>query len=411
MPIPFLLMGWRFSRFLMSLKAKLLLLIAVVLAGFLPMRVSAGEIKDFPAPFISGEDPYGRNTGIYLPSNTTDQELQAALLLRGELGEETWKEDMLVLGTLDTLQEARDNRILIAALSDLPEEAREKLPPESADLKNQGLCYEYEDEKGTVLVVTADEASLLPQTAAFFLNKEGYSNVEGELALVDKAPETAEETSEATESATEEQPVISPDLSLWPYPFRKDGEFLPLTIVFPDDISDTELNLLGRILAMKDGGISSETDISVIRCEDADAESTRNQIIIGTGDNNDYLTALMGEEATGDNGCLRLLLRGEKETPTLLLYGKDEESLSWVLRFLRTKENVNLMEGDGILVDQDLGFTVIRHTETEEEPKEEETEGSRLTLMICIAAGILTAAGLVLLIVYSIRDRKNERKV
>lgn len=400
----------------MSHKAAVFLLAAVLFAAVLPCRIRAGELNRFPEPFVSKEDPYGRNSGIYLPASTTDQELKAALLLRGELGEETWKEDMLLLGTFDALEEGRDNRILVAGVSDLPEEAKNRMPGEYTLLHDQGLCYSYEDEKGKVLVVTADKASYLPRTAASFLEEGVLSASEDSYAVFDmSAPGTKAE--EASSSNAWDYPEAGLDFSLWPYPFSKGGKLLPLSIVFPDNISDTELNLLGRILAMKEGKITPYTDIRVIRWEDAGEDTGRNQIVIGTGSDNGYLKELLdsgGEGTDAENtACIRLLEKeGEDSSAVLLLYGENEETLSYLLRFLRVEENVNRLEGNNVLVDQDLSYTASR-LEAPEGTAVEETDVPRHQplLLVCIAAGALVVAGLVLLVVFSIRDRKNEGKI
>ena len=394
----------------MSHKAAAFLLAAVLFAAALPCGVCAEEQNRFPEPFVSKEDPYGRNTGIYLPASTTDQELKAALLLRMELGDETWKEDMLLLGTFDALPEGRENRILVASLPDLPEEARQKMPTEFTLLHEQGLCYTYEDEKGTVMVLTADQASSLPLCASSLLEEELLSNTENSYVVIDMNKEQEQEETVSTEA--EEYPEAELDLSLWPYPFSRGGKLLPLSIVFPDNISDTELNLLGRVLAMKVGRLSPDTDITVIRWEDAEKDTGRNQIVIGQGEDNGYLKRLLGSQGDTDIGCIRLMKKEEEDQAVLLLYGKDEETLSHVLRFLREEENTDRLEGNCLMVDDQLQYTAVRLESSNEEAGEgSSASDGRVMLVVIIAAGALTATGLVLLVLFSIRDKKNEKKV
>ena len=148
-------------------------------------------------------------------------------------------------------------------------------------------------------------------------------------------------------------------------------------------------------------------------------------MIIGTENDSEFLTSLLSEEEIrSDRGMIRLTeLAQESEDVTtnvsaLLLYGKDEETLSYVLRYLRNEENVSRMTGNTLFVDSELNAESLHaeeETETETESEAEEAadpilqpQGNRgLPLGICLVAIGAVAFGCVLLVINSIRDRRN----
>lgn len=378
----------------------MLFAVTVLVLG-IPGIVSAEETQSFPYPFVSDEDPTGQETGIYLPQDTTESELSAALLIRAELGTKTWQEDEIVLGTFAALpKESRKNRILIAAFNELPKEAQKRFPEEEKPISDRPVIYQYEDN-GTVLVLTSKSKEHLVSAASSLIRTE---------------ESTAEETY---------VPKAELDLSLWPYPFRIGNSFQPMAIVFSDEILDTELNLLGRVLAMKAEEIPTEIDLKIVRSSQIDTCFGRNLVIIGTENDSEFLTSLLSEEEIrSDRGMIRLTeLAQESEDVTtnvsaLLLYGKDEETLSYVLRYLRNEENVSRMTGNTLFVDSELNAESLHaeeETETETESEAEEAadpmlqpQGNRgLPLGICLVAIGAVAFGCVLLVINSIRDRRN----
>ena len=78
-----------------------------------------------------------------------------------------------------------------------------------------------------------------------------------------------------------------------PAPFELSNRFNELTVVIPDDISSTELDTLGTVIALYGVDISAYGSINVVRAGNFDGSTTdRNIIVLGTYQDNSLLRTL-----------------------------------------------------------------------------------------------------------------------
>ena len=132
------------------------------------------HLNFYPYPMMSTVDEFGKKCEIYVPVNASDEELKAALLLRADLGNETTDEDDIALKTIDTLHSG-GNRVIIAARDHLPKEVLNQMPENSYDLNKGALVYEYGDDTGNVLVLTAGKDQDLYEACALLMDDDRIS--------------------------------------------------------------------------------------------------------------------------------------------------------------------------------------------------------------------------------------------
>lgn len=156
---------------------------SLIEAGY-DLKDTEDLLRYYPFPFVSSIDENGEDCGIYVPDDADNSELEAALLLRANLGNETAERDDVSFGTFSGLSDSgKKNRIYVAASDRLPDEVRAKAPD---DLTSSGgaAVFEYDEDGGTVLVVTAENSSDLYEASAMLMDESRVIQESGRSAFV-----------------------------------------------------------------------------------------------------------------------------------------------------------------------------------------------------------------------------------
>lgn len=146
------------------------------------------SIQYFPFPLLSSDDASGKDCGIYIPDDASSDELTAAMMLRARLGEETEEEDDITLAKLSKMS-GRNQRVIVAEEKNLPEEVKKRIPDtagdgSSFDLSKGALVFEYSDDSGTVLVVTAENGKDLSEGASMLMDDDRLKQEKNASAFV-----------------------------------------------------------------------------------------------------------------------------------------------------------------------------------------------------------------------------------
>lgn len=130
------------------------------------------KISYYPYPFMSTMDEFGQSLTVYVPQDATEEELRAAFLLRADLGDETEDEDHISFKILPAFTPEDGNAVIIARQDRLPKEAREHLPDTGKDINSGALVYEYGEDGGWTLVITAGKDQDLVEGACMLLDED-----------------------------------------------------------------------------------------------------------------------------------------------------------------------------------------------------------------------------------------------
>ena len=382
---------------------KKLLRTVLTLLLLLPASPVRGEAV-WPEPFVSADHLKGQSCGVYLPSDPEGEELAAALLLRADLGAHTYQEDTVVLGTFDRMEEEhRADRVVVGTYPHLPEEIRKMLPASPAD---GPTFFSYQDDEGEIQVVTG---------------KDGEAVREG-----------AEELIQRDTSFTPTLPEVQTsgyDLSLWPFPLRLGNTWNNLLIVLPDEVSNIELNLLGRVLAMKEEGSVPTQGLAVCRASTFNTMAWEgNLLVIGSFSDNTVIGGLQESlilPYTKDGSSFADtagVLEGFEDTKVAaiqlvplsegvngvacVISGTGDETLLPLLSFLRKEENCSFLSGNLFVVDEGQRYRAAQAVyEVGAEEKEQDWQAAVVT-GVCLAAIVLVCGTAGYLGVLSRREKK-----
>lgn len=189
---------------------------------------TANLLQYYPFPFVSSIDEQGDDCGIYVPEDADDDEMKAGLLIRAGLGDETSGSDDVKFGSLnDISSDSRTNKVIIAAKTKLPADARDSLP---SDAKTDAGAYvfEYSEDGGTTLVITADNSEDLFEGAAMLMDDSRLIQEKGLPAFVasgaaDKVIESST-LSDLTVKETSIKDITSQNGLEFIGPFRQEQE-------------------------------------------------------------------------------------------------------------------------------------------------------------------------------------------
>lgn len=230
------------------------------------------------------------------------------------------------------------------------------------------------------------------------------------------------------------------DLSLRPYPFQVLGLFNNLAVVVPDEMSDTEYSLFGRLAALMGTNISPYGTMKVWFASHYPLEKENsNMIVLGTWKDNVVIQMLNEQlsfrfDETGShfqsNDQLLLSPRYAEEISILqiirhphqdgrailVVSGSDDNALSLVDRFSAVQANTWEFGGDTYIIDPDLETKSFRFLEAL--PEKELTLGERLKqnrdavlfTLISTSAMLLLFVGAVVILVRYRRNVNEERK-
>ena len=230
------------------------------------------------------------------------------------------------------------------------------------------------------------------------------------------------------------------DLGLRPYPFQVLGLFNNLAVVVPEEMSDTEYTLFGRLAALMGTNVSPYGTMSVWRAGNYPLETENaNMIVLGTWhDNsvirslNDQLSFKFEDEGArfGSNDQLLLSPRYAAEISLLqiirhpyqdgrailVVSGADDNALSLVDRFSAVQSNTWSFGGDTFIIDSDLETKSFRFLEvlpaqrlTLQERLAQHQDAVLFTLISTSAMLILFVGALLILLRYR-RNVNEERK-
>lgn len=113
------------------------------------------QLSYYPYPLISSIDPTGSELTIFVPENASAEELRTAFLMRADLGNETVTEDRIALKTLDHYEHSEGNALIIAAMNNLPQEAKEQYDALGESFGSGAVVFEYRKNDSCVIVITA----------------------------------------------------------------------------------------------------------------------------------------------------------------------------------------------------------------------------------------------------------------
>ena len=140
------------------------------------------KLSFYPYPLISTMDQNGANLTVYVPNDALEDELQAAFMLRADLGNETVDEDRIGFKTLSYL--AGGNRLIVARMDRLPQEALTYMPAGNMASGSGALAYEYGSDGAYTLVVTARDEKDLFEAAAMLMDDDRVTQEKDSWAFV-----------------------------------------------------------------------------------------------------------------------------------------------------------------------------------------------------------------------------------
>ncbi len=230
------------------------------------------------------------------------------------------------------------------------------------------------------------------------------------------------------------------DLALRPYPFQVLGLFNNLAVVIPDEMSDTEYTLFGRLAALMGTNISPYGTMQVWFASHYPMETENaNVILLGTWkDNtiiqklNEYMSFKFNEDGTrfesneqlllspryaGEISILQIIRHPYQDGRAILVVsGADDKALSLVDRFCAVQANIWDLGGDAYIIDSDLETKSFRFLEalpekelTLRERMEQNRDAVLFTLISTSAMLILFIGALLILLRYR-RNVNEERK-
>ncbi|MDC7289742.1 cellulose biosynthesis cyclic di-GMP-binding regulatory protein BcsB [Blautia schinkii] len=135
-------------------------------------------ISNYPYPFISTVDEDGSSTYIAVSDALDEKELEAALMVRADLGSETAMEDDISLVSYSVLPKSVGNKIIISLYDHLDEELRQEVQEGlgDRDLKTQAMIKFMEDESNNpLLLITSENGDCLVEAVTMLLDENRVS--------------------------------------------------------------------------------------------------------------------------------------------------------------------------------------------------------------------------------------------
>ncbi len=158
-----------------------------IYAGY-ELKAPENQISYYPYPFISTANPTGLGTGIFVSDNAEDGELAAALYLMADISSETEKTNEITLGLLkDAGSSGTDSKIIVALLSNLPEEYKTYLREAGnlPDLTGRAMIRFVNDSGGKpMLFIVADKSENLMEAVHMLMDTDRVSQEKASTAYV-----------------------------------------------------------------------------------------------------------------------------------------------------------------------------------------------------------------------------------
>lgn len=222
-----------------------------------------------------------------------------------------------------------------------------------------------------------------------------------------------------------------------PYPFEKLGQMNDTTLVIPDQMTDTEWELLGNVMSLYGAEIKPYGKFTVQRASEFKGGSgSGNVILLGTyQDNtaiqklNDQLSfaytsdgqafasndqLLLSDTYAGDIGVLQLIRSPYQDNCAILVVsGTGDDTLNNIRNFIRVNENVWKLTGDAFLIDSDQetkSFTFLSDEETKSVTLREAIIANRDAILFTLVSTAAMAVLLIAIILIILRYRRNRNQ-
>lgn len=153
------------------------------------LKDSNEKISAYPYPFFSTADETGSDTYIAVSDEMNEQELEAALMLRADLGNEIQEDDRLSLVKESDLPASlkNGNVILVSLWENLSGTWKKYVEEKIAgqDLQTQAVIRNIKDENGNhVLILTSENSSCLAEAASMLMDEKRAAQEKSDTAFV-----------------------------------------------------------------------------------------------------------------------------------------------------------------------------------------------------------------------------------
>ncbi len=194
------------------------------------------KISYYPYPFMSTMNETGDATSVAISDFCEEAELEAALMIRADLGNETDLEDQLSLVRISDVSDQIQNLILVSMYDNLSDEYRELLEDarKEGDLSKQSLVKFLLDEEGRpLLIITSENEECLKEAAIMLLDEDRVSQEKSDQAFVSEG--VAQELIEKSKSSDMEPGRYTLDALMdsglsFVGPFHQEGDiYLPFS--------------------------------------------------------------------------------------------------------------------------------------------------------------------------------------
>ena len=224
-----------------------------------------------------------------------------------------------------------------------------------------------------------------------------------------------------------------------PAPFEMSNRFNEVTVVIPDNISETELNTLGQVTALYGVNISAYGSIETVRAKDFHGDTTdRNLIVLGTYNDNSLLqqlndslsfkytengsrfadndSQLFSADYAARLGVMQLLPPPYGEDRALLaVCAIDDDSMAQIESYLQEDENTWKLTDDAVLFDADgeiRTYKLLKEEESRTPDLKQFVENNKDTVLftvIAVAAMLLLLLAVILILVRIYLARRKEK--
>lgn len=135
-------------------------------------------ISYYPYPFISTVDEDGSSAYIAVSDAVDEKELEAALMVRADLGSGTSKEDDISLVRYSSLPKGEGNKIIISLYDNLEQDLQQAVKEslDGRELNNQAMIKFMTDENNNpLLLITSENGDCLAEAVSMLLDEERVS--------------------------------------------------------------------------------------------------------------------------------------------------------------------------------------------------------------------------------------------
>lgn len=222
-----------------------------------------------------------------------------------------------------------------------------------------------------------------------------------------------------------------------PYPFMRLGLF-DASVVVPDEMTATQLDALGQLIATLGGDLAPYGTLTVLRASEFTVENAQtNLIMIGTYEDNPAIVALndklsfqyaqngdqfvsnaqliLSDEYARDLCVLQLIQSPySSDCAVLIASGTEQDEIERMGEFLSDKENKQSLSGDAFLIAGDQStksFTFLREIRGEELTITDQIEKNKTAIIYTVvssAAMLILFFAIILIIAHARRTARRD---